>query len=63
MVEMRMRQQNGVERIRLERQPLPVSQAQRFQALEKAAIDKVAFVASLDQILRTGDGTGRAQKR
>jgi hypothetical protein len=62
VIDVRMREHDGVERVGRERQRPPVAQSQVLGALEQAAIDQDAPAAVLDQVFRAGHGFGRAEK-
>ncbi len=62
VIEVSVGQDNAVQRLRRDRQWLPVAQAQLLVALKQAAVDQNAALAGLDQELRTGDGSGRTEE-
>lgn len=63
MVEMRVRQENGVNRMRSNRKRLPVPFAEFFLALEQAAVDQDSVSAGVDKVFRPGDSPSRTEKR
>lgn len=62
VIDMRMGQQDGVDRIRLERQGLVVQRLERLGALEHPAIHQEARAAALHQHARPRDAFRRAVK-
>ena len=56
MIDMRMRQQHGVDVGRPEGEGAVVERLQRLVALEHAAVDEDAFAVHLEQMARAGDG-------
>jgi len=62
VVEVRVREQDERERLRIERGGRPVALAKLFQALEQPAIDEDARAVVLQEVLRARDGAGRPQK-
>ena len=63
VIEMRVREDDGVDRAGRDRERGPVAQPQLLEALEQAAVDENAMVAEIEQMLRAGDGAGGAEKR
>ena len=63
MVEVRVREHDGVDALRVDRKRRPVPQAQLFQSLKQPAIDEHAVIAEVQQMLRPGDGPCGAEKR
>ena len=63
VIEMRMRQDDGVDRVRRHRTILPVSEPEILQPLEQSAVDKDAVPPVIEEIFRPGDGARRAEKR
>jgi hypothetical protein len=63
VVKMGVRQDNGVERCRRDRELLPVAFPQLLEPLKQAAIDEDALAAVLQQVLRPGHAPCRAEKR
>ncbi|KGW25396.1 hypothetical protein Y047_2766 [Burkholderia pseudomallei MSHR3016] len=63
VIEMRMREHDGVDRIGGHGQRAPVAQPQLLRALEQPAVDQDACPGVLEQILRAGDGFRRAEER
>src|ERR1019366_8000828 len=67
MIEMGVRQDDGVNRIRRYRQVLPVALPPFFLSLEETAVHQClqrwrAIVVDMDQMLRAGNHSGRAEK-
>ncbi len=62
MVEVGVGQNHEIELGRLERRCRPVPQAEFLESLEQPAIDEHAEAVVLEQELRAGDGTGRAEE-
>src|SRR5215211_349112 len=54
--------QNSIQRTCIEGRLLPVSFAQFLQTLEESAINEDVRLLSVDQVLRSGDGTNAAPK-
>ena len=47
---------------RIDRQRVPIAQSQLFEPLKEAAVDQSAAAAHVEKKLRTGDGSGCAEK-
>src|SRR5664280_1033571 len=67
MIEVSVRQDHGVNRVRGHRQVLPVPQSPFFLSLEEATIHEYlqrsrAVVVDMNQVLRAGNHSGRAEK-
>jgi CheY-like chemotaxis protein len=62
VVDVRMRQHDGVDVHRRQRQGSPIAQSQRLVALEQPAIDQQTTLVRAQQVFRTGDGVGRPEK-
>ena len=62
MIQMGVRQHNGVYGGGIDRQRCPVSEAQLFEALKQAAIDENAHFGIFKKIFGAGDGTCRTEK-
>ena len=62
VVEVRMREDHGVDPGRIDRQRGPVAQAQLFEPLEEPAVDEHAVIAQVEQVLGAGDGARGAEK-
>ena len=60
MVEMRVRQDDSVNRRRIDGQRLPIPQPQFLQPLKQPAIDQDPPALHLEQVFRPGHGAGRA---
>ena len=58
VVEMGMRQNDGIDETRLDWQRRPVAKAKRLEALEQAAVDQQPAVVVLEQVLRAGHRPG-----
>ena len=56
VVDVRVCDQNGIERTGIEGRVLPVTFAQFLQALEQTAVDEHSRLAGFNQIFRSGDG-------
>jgi len=63
MIEVRVRQDNRVDGRCLDRQVLPVPQAQLLQALKKPGVHHDPRAIGFDQVLRPGDRSRRTEKR
>ena len=63
VIEVRVRQDDGVDVLRGDRQVLPVALAQLLQPLEQPGVDEHLRVAGVEQVLRAGDRLRRAEKR
>jgi hypothetical protein len=62
VVQVRVGEQYGVNLLRRYGQRRPVAQAQGLVALKETAVNQQTLLAKLDQVFRTGDGVGGAQK-
>ena len=62
MVEMRVRQDHGVDARRLDREGIPVAQAELLQPLEQTAIDEDPPSGRLDQVAGARDRAGAAEE-
>ena len=62
MIEMCVRQKNGADLVRIDRQRRPILQAERLVTLEQAAIDQNAVFAIVEKIFGSGDGARTAEK-
>src|SRR5208282_274853 len=69
MIEMRMSKDNGINFARWDGSVLPIALAPFLLSLEKSAVDQklkplfaTRIVSSVDQVLRSGNCTGRAEK-
>jgi hypothetical protein len=62
VVDVGVRQDDGVQSGWVEWKRLPIPLAQGLQALELAAVDQDTPVIELDEILRACDGTGGTEK-
>ena len=62
VVDVRMGQDERVERARIKREWGPVAQAQLLVALEQAAVDEHAACARSDEMFRAGHRAGGAKK-
>jgi dipeptidyl-peptidase-4 len=63
VIEVGVSQYYGFDRIRWNRKLVPVSKPQLLQTLKKAAIDEQTVTLVLEQVLRAGHRSGRAEKR
>ncbi|MGH6967581.1 MAG: hypothetical protein ACREEL_07965 [Stellaceae bacterium] len=63
MVEMRVGQQQDIDRLRIEAERRGVLGVELAAALEHAAIDQHALAGNLDEMTRTGDVAIRAVER
>jgi len=61
MVEMRVGQHDGVDRIGVNRKRLPVALAQILHALKQATVDQYSMAGGLEQMLRAGHRSRRAE--
>jgi hypothetical protein len=62
VIDVRVSEDDCVDRSRRNRQIGPVAPAQLAEALEQATIHQDAAVAHFDEVLRPGDGAGSAQE-
>ncbi|MNR23952.1 hypothetical protein D3C85_1410050 [compost metagenome] len=62
VVDVGMGQHHGVELGRIERQWIPVAQAQGLVSLEQATVDHDLVTAGIEQVLGAGDRIGRAEE-
>jgi hypothetical protein len=62
VIEVRVRQDDRVNRGRIDRERLPVAQPQLFQPLKQAAIDENPAPVDLEKMFGARDGPGRPQK-
>ena len=62
VIEVRMGQDDGVDRGRVDRQRLPVAQPQFLQPLKQAAVDQHAPAIDLEEVLRAGHRTSGAEE-
>jgi len=60
VIEMSMREQNRIDPMGVNREAIPIAQAQRLEALEQAAIDQESVVSTLDEVLGAGNGSSAA---
>jgi len=63
MIEMRVRQDDRVNRIGAERERAPVALAQLLQPLKQSRVNEDAVAAGVEKMLRTGDRAGGAKTR
>ena len=63
VIEVRVREDDGVDRARRNRQILPVPAAQLVAALKQATVHKDAMRAGIDEMLRAGHRARRAEER
>ena len=63
VIQMRVREHDGIDGVGLDRQVVPIAPAQLVAALEEAAVHKHAVAAGLDEMPRPGDGARRAEER
>jgi hypothetical protein len=50
MIEVRMREDDGVDPSRIDRQRRPIAMPQLFKALEESAVDQNPMVAEIEQM-------------
>src|SRR5439155_25422238 len=62
MIEVRMREDDGVDAPGIDRQRRPVALSQLFEPLKQAAVDQHLMVAQIEQMLRPGDGSRGSEK-
>lgn len=62
VVKVRVRQDDGVDRIRAYRKFIPVPEPQLFQALEQSAVEEHAASPVFKQVFGAGDRARRAQE-
>ena len=62
VIHVRVAQHDGRQGARVDRQRAPVAQPQLLQALEEPAVEQHLLVAGAKQMLRAGDGPGRAEE-
>jgi hypothetical protein len=63
MIEMGMREHDGIDGFGQDRKRRPVTQAQVFEALEHSAINQDALAVHLEQVPGAGDRPGGSEKR
>lgn len=63
MIQVSVCQKDSIDGSWLERQAVPIAEAQRFKALEKSAIEEPTLAGLFEQVLRSGDGASRAEER
>ena len=63
VIEVGMRQHHGVDARGVDRKRRPVPLPQLLEPLKQPAVHEHAMAAEIDQMLRAGDRTRRAQKR
>ncbi len=63
MIEMRVSEDDSIDRTHVDRQRRPVAQAQLLETLEQTAIYQNPVMIRLQQIFRAGDGANRAKER
>src|SRR5262249_7600730 len=63
VIEVRVREDDGVDLRGVERQSRPVSQPKLLEALKQSAIDEDFAAIEIEKMLRPGDGSGRTEKR
>ena len=56
VIDVRVAQDDGGERARIERRPRPVPQAQGLESLEEPAVEQESVPAVLEKMLGAGDG-------
>jgi hypothetical protein len=62
VVQVSMRQDNRIDRLRRHREGRPVSIPQLFQTLEHAAVDQHASGSGVEQVFGSGDGASRTKE-
>ena len=62
VIEMRVREDDRVDRCRIDRQRLPVPDPQLLQPLEQPAVDEHAPAAELEQVFRSRHGSRRTEE-
>ena len=63
VIEMRVSQDDGVDRAGLDREGLPIELTMLAQSLEHAAVHQQLLAAPIDQVPRAGDGADGAEER
>ena len=63
VVQVRMREDDGIQRARWHRELVPVPESQFFQSLKKPAIKQNSSSMMLEEVFGAGYGTGSAQER
>ena len=62
VIQVRVREDDGVDRGRRDGERLPIAQAQLFEALKESAVDQDLVVTRVDEVFGPGDGACRTQK-
>jgi hypothetical protein len=62
MIQVRVREDDGVDVARLERERLPVAFAKFLETLKKTAVDEHPVGARIKKMLGAGDGSGGPKK-
>ena len=63
VIEVRVREDNGIDPRRIDGKRPPVAIAQLLEPLEQAAVDQDAAIAEVEQMLGTGDGASGSEER
>ena len=63
MIQVGVREHDGVDGARVERGPIPIAQAQGLQPLKQPAIEQNLPPCGAHEVLRAGDGPGATQER
>jgi len=62
VIEVGVREQNRVDPMGIDREAIPITQAQRLESLKQAAIDQQPMFGIFNEVFRAGDGSGPAQE-
>src|SRR5512138_598024 len=62
VIDVRVRQHDGIELLRIEWKMRPILEAQILEALKHPAVDEHLTLTAGEQVLGTGDGLGRAEE-
>ncbi len=62
MVEMGVREKNRLDPMRINREAIPIAQAQCLEALKQPAIDQKSMAGILNEVLGAGNGSSAAQE-
>jgi len=58
-----MREKHGIDAMRIDREPRPVMQAQRFEPLKQTAVHKELLIGVFHQVFRASNGSCAAEER
>jgi hypothetical protein len=63
VIEVRVRQNDGIDSRRVDRKRPPIPIPQLLETLKETAVDQNSAIIHVEQMLRAGDGTGGPKKR